>query len=153
MKILNLYIQKVLSTINSRWSGDKQLLAPAYAKRRYVVDSTKVHRFKNLMPSILVLAFLAFGSQDAFGQIFNDCGSDKTIDVYTYGLTNGSTSLVVPNPSNFERILVEVWFERFSCSSIEIEGVTATPTGVKDAQGNYDPTDQKEKILLSLIHI
>ena len=87
--------------------------------------------------------------------IFNDCGSDRKIDVYTYGLLDGSTSLPVPNPNNFERILVEIWFDVPECpgldnlNSIIIEGQTVNGINITNTSG----APQAERIFRTFLTV
>jgi len=81
-------------------------------------------------------------------EIFNDCGSNRKIDVYTYGLLDGNTALPVPDPTNFERILVEIWFDVVACpdiddiNSIQIEGNTVSGINITNTSG----VPQREKV-------
>ncbi|AWV99231.1 3-coathanger stack domain-containing protein [Arcticibacterium luteifluviistationis] len=73
--------------------------------------------------------------------VLNGCGTNKIIDTYVKGLENGgqSNTISVPNPSNLNNVIVEVWVENGSCSNtMTIEGQVVTGQFVVRTNGQPD---------------
>ncbi|WP_341227824.1 SdrD B-like domain-containing protein, partial [uncultured Arcticibacterium sp.] len=73
--------------------------------------------------------------------VLNGCGTNKIIDTYVKGLEGGgqSNSITIPNPSNLNNVIVEVWVENGSCANtMTIEGQTVTGQFVVRTNGQPD---------------
>ncbi|MCR9064184.1 MAG: Ig-like domain-containing protein, partial [Cytophagales bacterium] len=73
--------------------------------------------------------------------VLNGCGSNKIINTYVKGLEGGgqTNTISIPNPTNLNSAIVEVWIENGSCTNtITIEGQTATGAFVVRTNGQPD---------------